>query len=43
MKLNFWQLLGLLLLVAGVAFWGYRKLTGVDPTSPATTRQTVGG
>ena len=41
MKLNFWQWLGVILLLIGVAFWIYEK-TRPTPTSRAPTSQNIG-
>lgn len=38
MKLNFWQILGGILLVLGVVGIAYRELGGSKPETPATTQ-----
>ena len=40
MKLNFWQWLGLILLVIGLALWLYRKNQSTA-TDPGTAPQTI--
>jgi drug/metabolite transporter (DMT)-like permease len=39
MKLNFWQILGIVLLIAGVAWYVYNKNHGIPNSTnvPATT------
>jgi hypothetical protein len=40
MKLNFWQWLGIILVIVGGAFWIYEKNTATDPVkSPPPTTQ----
>ena len=44
MKLNFWQILGIILLIAGLCWWIYNKnhatptTTGPVPSTPAATQ-----
>lgn len=40
MKLNFWQWIGLIVLVIAVAYWVYEKSAGRNPT-PAGTAPVV--